>query len=191
MIGVKPGWFSAVKTGRIKGDAKLSEAAKILNVRPEWLIHGTGPAPEWPGTKIVHLAIVAGPDELPLLGTAAASVDPLTATLEERESFEVQIDAKLAYPWKKGRVVVQVLGESAYPVVYNGQFVICEPMRDLGNNDMVLLRLKNGRALVKRWCANGAPDGGTFVSVNGGRNSPWIPADKIESRWPIVGVLFE
>ena len=40
-------WFCGVKKGRWKADKELREAAKILGVPEDWLIHGTGPAPTW------------------------------------------------------------------------------------------------------------------------------------------------
>ena len=39
--------MEGMKKGRWKADKELREAAKILGVPEDWLIHGTGPAPTW------------------------------------------------------------------------------------------------------------------------------------------------
>lgn len=47
MIGKKRRWLSDVKAGRRPPGEAMKKAAQILGVPEEWLIHGTGPAPEW------------------------------------------------------------------------------------------------------------------------------------------------
>lgn len=46
-LGKSQRWFSGVKNGQWNADKELREAAKILGVPEDWLIHGTGPAPTW------------------------------------------------------------------------------------------------------------------------------------------------
>ena len=46
-LGRSDVWFCGVKKGKWKADKELREAAKILGVPEDWLIHGTGPAPTW------------------------------------------------------------------------------------------------------------------------------------------------
>jgi transcriptional regulator with XRE-family HTH domain len=46
-LGKTIAWLSGVKIGRWRSEEKLREAAKILGVPEDWLIHGTGPAPTW------------------------------------------------------------------------------------------------------------------------------------------------
>ena len=46
-LGKTIAWLSGVKIGRWRSEEKLREAAKILGVPEDWLLHGTGPAPTW------------------------------------------------------------------------------------------------------------------------------------------------
>jgi hypothetical protein len=46
-LGVDSQWVSKVKKGAFNGEKEMREAAKILGVSEDWLIHGTGPAPTW------------------------------------------------------------------------------------------------------------------------------------------------
>lgn len=46
-LGKSQRWFCGVKKEQWKADKEMREAAKILDVPAEWLIHGTGPAPTW------------------------------------------------------------------------------------------------------------------------------------------------
>ena len=46
-IGKRRNWITDVKAGTRKPGEAMKKAAQILGVPEEWLIHGTGPAPEW------------------------------------------------------------------------------------------------------------------------------------------------
>ena len=47
LIGKPRNWLTDVKAGRRPPGEAMKKAAQILGVPEEWLIHGTGPAPEW------------------------------------------------------------------------------------------------------------------------------------------------
>lgn len=47
MLEKNKSWISDVKAGRRPPGEAMKKAAQILGVPEEWLIHGTGPAPEW------------------------------------------------------------------------------------------------------------------------------------------------
>jgi transcriptional regulator with XRE-family HTH domain len=187
-LGVPKAWMSSVKKGRWKGDEKLREAAAILGVPPDWLISGEGPAPAWfaetkPPPAPIVVEAGGDPGELKVLATAAAG---------DGQSFGVSFDHPEGYRWKPSRVLVRIAGNSAYPVAFDGQFVVCDPTRPLRHNNLVLVMLDDDRSLVKRWCVNpDAPGGGVYASVNAGLDSPWIEPATVRARWPIVGVLFE
>lgn len=105
------------------------------------------------------LQISGGPDELPILGTAAAG---------DGRSFGMSFDHPEIYRWRKKRFLVRVKGDSAVPVALDGQFVVCDPSRTIRHNNLVLILTEQG-ALVKRWCEDKrAPGGGVYASINAG-----------------------
>jgi phage repressor protein C with HTH and peptisase S24 domain len=124
----------------------------------------------------------AGPDELLIMGTAAAS---------DGRNWGVVMDQPEVYRWKKNRFLVRVHGDSAVPVALPGQMVIVDRDRPIRTNNLVLLITTQG-AMVKRWCEDSrAPGGGLYVSINGGIDTPFIDPKSIKDKWAIVGVLFE
>lgn len=86
----------------------------------------------------------------------------------------------------------RVYGNSAYPVAYDGQFVVVDLKRKIHHNNLVVIQTKDNMAHFKRWCfAPGSPDGFVLASINSGINSPYIPESEIKNKWPVVGVMFE
>jgi hypothetical protein len=111
---------------------------------------------------------------------------------------------------------VLVEGMSAYPVVYPGQIVLIdtaraarpdsetwshETMTDLHDN-LVLIETdeppeigkatSGHRAYLKRFCMDHrAPQGFVLASIDSGRSSPYVPADRILMIVPVVGVLYQ
>lgn len=95
---------------------------------------------------------------------------------------------------------VRVRGDSAYPVVYPDQYALVDYDRavtvaeldeqrgwDL-DDDVVLVRLHNGGALLKRFCYH--PPDFVLASVNGGRRSPLVRREDIHCIVPVVGTIY-
>lgn len=96
---------------------------------------------------------------------------------------------------------VRVKGDSAYPVVYPDQYALVDYARavtvehfdeaagwDL-DDDVVLVRLHNGGALLKRFCFH-PPNDFILASVNGGRRSPLVKREDIHCIVPVVGTIY-
>jgi transcriptional regulator with XRE-family HTH domain len=96
---------------------------------------------------------------------------------------------------------VRVMGDSAYPAIYSGQLALVDESRgidireldeDTGwdlDDDVVLVRLANDRALLKRFCFH-PPRDFVLASVNGGRRSPLIRREDILHIVPVVAVIW-
>ena len=199
-LGLSKQAISAMRYGRQRMGRHLETIAEVLKVDPEWLRSGRGHVPEWylddgepeeesrdfpaAAQHWPSVIVQAGPRDMPILGTVAAG---------DGKAFGI-MDGTPQEPYhiKAGRALVRVMGDSAYPVIFSGQYAVVEPERPVRTNNLVVLVLDDGSALVKRWCeAKGAPGGGFYVSVNAGVDSPWIDQSRIRHRWPVVGVLFE
>ena len=194
ICNVSPQTITSIKQGNIRIDDYLERIAGQLEVDPEWLAHGDpSRAPAWASTPVEPYQNNGVP-QLALVGHVSAGDGEVYADFPEPLAFPVPPD------W----VVVRVDGDSAYPVVYAGQFVVLDTRRsqsaatldaaaihDLHDN-ICMVRTLSGRSLLKRFCeAVGSPDGFTLASVNAGLSSPWIAKADIETVSPVVGVIYE
>ena len=192
-IGVAKQTIHAIKTGVLPGKKHIPAIALILQVSEEWLQKGENP-PQWATPPVAVLYTRTAVPQLALVGHTSAG---------DGEVFE-PYDEPLAFPILSDWVVVRVDGDSAYPVVYRGQFVVLdtrrtqcaktldqEAMNDLHDN-MVMIRTVNGKSLLKRFChVPESPEGFTLASVNAGLGSPWVSRADIETVTPVVGVIYE
>lgn len=201
-VGMSHQHLSLWKLGKILETSKEPAIAEALGVSLEWLLTGHGPGLEW-DTPPIHegepIDMHMGPPTPRLMSTHVVSVNrieiPVLGTVAASDGqYHGIIDgaSPSAYRWRDGRALVQVHGNSAYPVIYPGQWAIVEPDRPVRHNNLVVLVLDDDSALIKRWCAaKEAPGGGVWASVNAGVDSPWIAPERIKHRWPVVGVFFE
>ena len=181
-IGISKQYLSLIKLGKVKGDKHIPSIADIFGCTTEWLLTGKGPSPAW----VISSApvITTNEREVPVLGSVAAGDGAIHGIIDGTPLPP--------YRWRKGLAMVQLHGDSAYPVIFPGQWAVIDPERPIRDNNLVVVVLEDGHALVKRWCvAPGAPGGGVWASVNAGMSSPWIEPTRIRYRWPVVGVMFE
>lgn len=202
LVGMSHQHLSLWKLGKIQETSHEEAIAHHLGVSIEWLNTGHGPGLEWdtphvsegdPMDQSMELPTPYFPasrptpvnlNEIPVLGTVAAGDGQYHGIIDGQ--------APINYRWRGGRALVQVHGNSAYPVIYPGQWAVVEPERPLRHNNIVVLVLDDDSALIKRWCvAKEAPGGGVWASVNAGVDTPWVAPERIKHRWPVVGVLFE
>jgi len=202
LVGMSHQHLSLWKLGKIQETSQEEAVATHLGVSLEWLNTGHGPGLEWdvplvregdPMDQGMDMpwpqpertrAVPLNLQEIPVLGIVAASDGQYHGIMDG--------SAPGTYRWRDGRFLVQVHGNSAYPVIYPGQWAIVEPERPLRHNNIVVLVLDDDSALIKRWCvAKEAPGGGVWASVNAGVDTPWVVPERIKHRWPVVGVLFE
>jgi phage repressor protein C with HTH and peptisase S24 domain len=172
--------------------------SELTGVPVEWLTVGDNPPP-WACQSPSVTTYSTGP-VLSVVGIAAAGDHDQAGAwqrMREPEPFTIP-DA-----W----AVIQVRGDSAYPVAFDGQFMLIDTDRavtgwginaahiaDL-HNDIVLVQTKEHgeeHAYIKRFCADArAPSGFIFASINAGMASPYLPPDIIDLIVPVVGVVFE
>jgi transcriptional regulator with XRE-family HTH domain len=194
ILNVSPQTVTAIKQGVIRIDDYLHRIAEQLQVAPDWLLTGDeSSAPSWVDRQQVAFRDHGSP-QLALVGHTSAG---------DGEIYQ-EFPEPLAFPVPPDWVVVRVDGDSAYPVVYAGQFVVLDTRRtqsaatldaaaihDL-NNNICMVRTTSGRSLLKRLCeAFGSPDGFTLASVNAGLSSPWLARQDIDTVTPVVGVIYE
>jgi transcriptional regulator with XRE-family HTH domain len=214
-IGVSQQAISQLIGGKFPSIRLTQRAAAELDVSIEWLTVGDNP-PSWAqpfeprritgkltGTDIPAGALTTtdrrGPG-LSVVGIAAAGDgDQANAWRAMREPEPLPIPDS----WE----AVQVRGDSAYPVAFDGQFVLIDCARavtardlcdadatDLHDNLVLVQTMEKGaeKAYIKRFCREPrAPAGYVFASINAGRSSPYLAPECIEFIIPVVGVVFE
>ena len=219
-VGTKQATLSRVVRGYRPGNELWSKIAKFLGVSVEWLRFGDADkAPSWavatPPVRHVQSPTTtyttkteqlfpaahsprldasrpdynpANPDQLGLVGAVSAG-----------DGAVMYLDQPKAFKWKR-RPVMRVVGNSAYPVAFDGQFVVVDLDTPPRHNNLVIIEAdeedENGqtvrRSYFKRYCITpSSPDGFSLASVNAGIDSPYIPQAKIVSMVRVVGVLFE
>lgn len=224
-LGISEASVSELVRGKWPAPDRMREISAILDVPFEWLTVGDSP-PAWASSPNNGMprSWMTGPgsyvdtrnhdDAQSYFETIEA--DPATVRKTTPPVGAIPIEGvvsagpgdidewgggggALAIPahWK----AVRVLGDSAYPVVYSGQYVLVDEDRSIDINnldersgwdlddDLVLVRLKNNCALLKRFCYH-PPKSFVLASVNGGRRSPLIDPSDILHIMPVVSVVY-
>lgn len=148
----------------------------------------------WPKTK-TPLPDTARPDfshenpeQVALVGTVSAG-DGAISYIERPRAFR-----------RRNRPVMRVVGNSAYPVAYDGQYVEVDLDNEPRHNNLVVVEtaepdetgMLRARSYLKRYCIDArAPDGYVLASVNAGIDTPYIPHNQIIKICRVVGVIFE
>lgn len=192
-VGVSQPAASTVVNGVRPGRKLLPKMAESLGVTVEWLTVGSNP-PSWShhdSERSVETPRSADTPSLDVEGQVSAGSGDIDQWADAHGSITI------------GRLwaAVRVKGDSAYPVVYPDQLAIVDnsravDMRDFNeragwdlDDDMVLVRLHNGGAMLKRFCFH-PPDKFILASANGGRRSPMVDPNDIQAIVPVVGVIY-
>lgn len=196
ILGISKQFVSDIKSGKTPGRKHVPKIADALGCSVEWLTTGTGSPPMWwLGHQVgeafasarldpAPAAVIEATDrELPVLGRVAANSDRW-GEIEQPDLRHHRI--------KKSLALVQVMGDSAYPVAFPGQFVVVDTDRPIRDQNLVVVVLQDGRALLKRYCAiPGEPNRMLLASVNIGLGSLLINRSEVRYLHPVVGVMFE
>lgn len=219
LVGVSQQAIGQLEAGDYEGPDLLASIAPHLEADLEYLTTGAAPWPRWSPEAIAGIKLAVAdstsspqvlrpviretgvamegsefgddkrPDhtgrtgELTFVGSVGAGPGVITYFKEPKQ-----------FRMRPSLAVMRVHGDSAYPVAYDGQFVVIDLKRKVHHNNLVVIETLDGKSHLKRWCeAADAPDGFVLASVNGGVNTPYIPMGKIrrDRIWPVVGVLFE
>jgi transcriptional regulator with XRE-family HTH domain len=191
----------------------VDKYAKALGVDPEWLWTGEWkneweqtyekqrpkdpPSQKpalWPKTKTPIPDTTRpeydhnDPNQAPLVGTVSAG-DGSISYIEHPRAFR-----------RRNRPLMRVVGDSAFPVAYDGQFVEVDLDTPPRHNNLVIVEtaetdakgIVHHRSYLKRYCVDPrAPHGFVLASVNAGIDSPYIPLEQILAMRRVVGVVFE
>lgn len=220
-LGISKQALHGVLSGERPGVDHLLEIAKFLKVRPEWLTTGAeSVAPDWlraaepspvygaPGrtaalvVRETGAAYAANGAELAKRDAERPEYDPekpgevaMVGSVAAGPGLVTFDDHPRAFAWRSSWVVYRVVGDSAFPLAFDGQFVVADTNRPHRHNNVVVVETREDgqiRRYLKRYCVDRrAPDGYVLASINAGVDTPYIPARDVLAFVPVVGVLFE
>jgi transcriptional regulator with XRE-family HTH domain len=178
-IGVSKAAISSIEIGRTKSlrGTTLTGLARELGTTPE----------ELTGKRALHRVKGSGPSgptiRIAVLGTAAVDSsgtwDVLKPDLKGFLDFESEDDA--AYS-------VRVVSDSLHPRVKSGEFIVCEPGHEVAPGDEVVVKMRNGRSLVREYVFE--RDGQiAFNGINNGAGRMTVFAAEVESIHYIAAIV--
>ncbi|OON34642.1 transcriptional regulator [Izhakiella australiensis] len=136
IVGVSQAAIQKIEVGKARETTKLTELARALEVRPEWLSSGEGDMRQTEPSNIRETRLKAGVwedmehdqdeyVEIPLLNVSLAAGDG-SCELEESSEFGLVFRKyylkKLGVPESSARVV-RVIGQSMEPTLHDGDVV--------------------------------------------------------------------
>ena len=175
-VGVTPqavnGWLT---TGTIATD-RLAQVARECRVSLEWLVSGT---PSEPGQM---------PNVVPIVGHAMATPG------EDGFFSDMGLppgggDGFARWPSRDpSAYALRVKGDSMQPRIRPGELIVIEPNSPVSPGDDVLVKLTDGRRLVKQLLYRRA---GNVVlgSINTAHTPVTIPQDEVEALQLVVGIV--
>lgn len=188
-LGVDRQIVSMLKYGKMKGHERWPQIAELLNVDARWLLTGEGVPPDWatPATRAaepstVYETVTIEAREVPVIGTVGAADGGQRGVLFDRPELK-RLPSKLA--------AVAVRGNSAYPVAYDGQWVLVNKDGPVRHNNLVVVILEDDALLVKRWCEQADGEHIALASPDGGRDSLVVHRHQVREVWRVVGTYFD
>lgn len=188
------GWESETGTGTIKSSKFQRAAARAYKVRLHWLADGIGESgfPYEDGdvepistreATISHPASTIR--KVPVRGTASMGLDGFWVDLEYPQGdgdgyFEHPTSDPDAY-------VLRVKGDSMFPAIRSGWYVLIEPNAAIHQGEYVLVKLVDGRKTVKELLWHRSGEYSLLAVSNGERMT--IPEDQVTDVHPVVAVL--
>jgi transcriptional regulator with XRE-family HTH domain len=164
-IGISKAAISSIEIGRTKSlrGHTLAALCREFGITPDELtgkkIHGRG--------ELSYIRPVTSDTaynrRIPVLGTAMADASGTWLALDPARAGGI-IDYETADP---AAYSVRVSGDAYHPRIKSGEFIVCEPGHEVGPGDEVLVKLVDGRSIVREYAYEG--DGAiVFHAVNNG-----------------------
>jgi phage repressor protein C with HTH and peptisase S24 domain len=178
------GWFDTpgITTSKVKFSLGNQAAQGDLSIPPSNTLGNENTAKN--DDKLIHAGGVGRGRLVPVVGMARLGDNGF---YEEISSMTGAGDGMVeAYSNDPHAYALRVRGDSMFPSIRDGWYVIVEPSSAAAPGDYVLIKLKTGQKMVKELIML-RPDGITVVSVNGDARKT-IEADEIDPHFGIQAV---
>ncbi|QDB82235.1 LexA family transcriptional regulator [Acinetobacter pittii] len=213
-VGVKPpsvsDWLSG-KSKTMEGE-NLLRASKFLNVNPSWLASGTGEIQASTKDKFKQLDIeefkkkynISDSDEALLFSTIIEKpfIPSSKRWVPVKAYSKMGMDGyftDMGYEGNAGdgyvpthtagsrAYAVKGTGDSMFPAIRNGWYVVCDPDAELVPTEFVQVCLKDGRCTIKEFIGINN-DVLSLIAVNGGERLTFL-MDEVESITAITDIV--
>lgn len=159
--------------------------ARETGVSFEWLISGSVEPVSQSDATIAHIPR-SDFRRVPVVGTASLGMDGFWTDLEYPAGhgdgyFEFPTTDKDAY-------VLQVRGNSMYPAIRSGWYVVIEPNKQIQMGEFVMVKLVDGRSTVKELLWH--RDGEYVLNAVATNERLVIDEADVEAIHPVGGILF-
>lgn len=167
-------WF---KRGEIGKDSAIKIAAETgLNL--SWIL-GEGGTPT---TSEVEIVGNLKDGLIPVIGDAVLGMDGLIDMMEFHAGWlRIYSEDKDAYG-------VRVRGDSMWPRIQSGEFVVIEPNTTIHSGDEVFIRTKDGHNMIKLLNYNRSGDY-QFTSINNDHKPFTLSVDQVEKVHFVSGII--
>jgi phage repressor protein C with HTH and peptisase S24 domain len=161
--GVKPpsvtGWLNGSTRNLVGPNAY--KTCEFLKINPDWLFHGTMPSGLEEKDESAAVQPADNKKYPRVVGTAKMGDQGYYLDLDGGDGY-VEFEAE------EGAIAIRVRGDSMFPAIKDGWFVIIEPSGRPAIDEYVLLKFKDGKKMVKSLLQIKA-DCYVVESVNGGK----------------------
>ncbi|MBU0210854.1 XRE family transcriptional regulator [Klebsiella pneumoniae] len=173
-------WFNAETMPR---QDKLFLLAKFLKVDPLWLQHGdiAETSPRHGADTIEYIGQIKN-GLVRVIGEAMLGVDGSIEMVEENDGWlKIYSDDPDAFG-------LRVRGDSMWPRIQSGEFVLVEPNKNVCPGDEVFVRTKSGHNMIK---VLGYDRDGKyqFTSINQDHRPITMPYHEVEKLEYVAGIL--
>ncbi|MCW6023063.1 helix-turn-helix transcriptional regulator [Serratia marcescens] len=171
-------WLNAESLPR---QEKMNALAKFLKVDVVWLQHGMIQSSAGNGESVEYAGKVR-PGLVPVVGDAVLGVDGMIDMVEYRGGWlKIYSDDPNAYG-------LRVQGDSMWPRIQSGEFVLIEPGTSVHSGDEVFVRTADGHNMIK--VLNYTRDGGyQFTSINQDHRPITLPQSAVLKVEYVAGIL--
>lgn len=172
-----------IKNWETRGVSKAGAitAQEIVGCSATWVLEGTGPMA---AVLLDQGPISRTPSCIPVVGMAKLGDNGF---YEEISSAPGNGDGTVeAYSTDPGAYALRVRGDSMFPAIRDGWYVVVEPHGRRTTGEYVLIKLVNGQKMVKELIME-RPESITVVSVNGDKRRT-IMREEIDTHYGIQPV---
>lgn len=172
-----------IKNWETRGVSKTGAitAQEIVGCTATWVLDGTGPMT---AVLVDQTPISRTPSFVPVVGMAKLGDNGF---YEEISSVPGNGDGTVeAYSTDLGAYALRVRGDSMFPAIRDGWYVVVEPHGRRTPGEYILIKLLNGQKMVKELIMERS-DSITVVSVNGDKRRT-ILREEIDNHYGIQSV---
>ncbi|HFD7120008.1 TPA: XRE family transcriptional regulator [Serratia marcescens] len=180
-VGTSQQSIEQLESGKTKRPRYLPELASTLEVSLEWLLHGKSLGLSNNDESIEYIGKVR-PGLVPVVGDAVLGVDGMIDMVEYRGGWlKIFSDDPNAYG-------LRVRGDSMWPRIQSGEFVLIEPGTTIHPGDEVFVRTSDGHNMIK--VLNYTREGEyQFTSINQDHRPITIARSDVLNVQYVAGIL--